>query len=88
MGCASQFCAAGTIFAGVESWFSVFNYVPHGMSFLYFYCSGDLGSGIDGYLLTSGEYGELYLGSLVLMSGHHWDSLLFQSLLDVEYIQF
>jgi len=31
VGCASQFCAAGTIFVGFESWFTVCNYVPPGM---------------------------------------------------------
>jgi Cysteine-rich secretory protein family len=30
VGCASQFCAASTIFAGFESWFTVCNYVSPG----------------------------------------------------------
>ena len=30
VGCASRFCAAGTVFAGVESWFTVCNYVAPG----------------------------------------------------------
>lgn len=31
IGCASQLCAAGTIFAGFPSWFTVCNYAPAGM---------------------------------------------------------
>jgi hypothetical protein len=30
VGCASRFCAAGTIFSGVGSWFTVCNYVAPG----------------------------------------------------------
>jgi uncharacterized protein YkwD len=32
VGCASQFCPSGTIFAGFDSWFTVCNYVARGMS--------------------------------------------------------
>jgi hypothetical protein len=43
VGCASQFCAAGTIFAGFESWFTVCN-VPQGkFHFLSFSFRWDLG---------------------------------------------
>lgn len=30
VGCASQYCPAGTIFSGLASWFTVCNYVPPG----------------------------------------------------------
>lgn len=34
VGCASQFCPKGTIWADYESWFTVCNYVAQGMFFL------------------------------------------------------